>query len=153
MRGPEQLCATRTAPRHCLRGLADVVDGMDRAFGEPRVEDRERIARLKLGARATVRENQKPGYAVPLQLRVPLPALERRANIFLQFDSVANESAIEEDQPDREPRCPPRCLRHFRPVENGAAECLGRWAGPAPAFPALEWRPDGPPAVDNRSTI
>jgi hypothetical protein len=75
------------------RGLADVVDGMDRAFGEPRVEDRERIARLKVGPRLTLRENDKPDYAVPLSLRVPLPALERRANIFLQFDSVADASA------------------------------------------------------------
>lgn len=72
------------------RGLADVVDGMDRAFGEARVEDRERIARLKVGPRVVLRENATPAYTVPLSLRVPLPALERRANIFLQFDSVTD---------------------------------------------------------------
>ena len=40
------------------RGLADVVDAADGAFGEPRVVDRERVAVAKIGAAVTVRENE-----------------------------------------------------------------------------------------------
>jgi hypothetical protein len=72
------------------RGLADVVDVADRAFGEPRIEDREQIVQAKIGPSVTVRENEGTKLVVPVSLRVPLPALERRANIFLRLDTVAD---------------------------------------------------------------
>ncbi len=72
------------------RNLAEVVDRVDRVFGEPRAEDRERTVKGSVGARAEFRENAGPAYAVPISLRIPLPALERRANIVLRFDSVAD---------------------------------------------------------------
>lgn len=72
------------------RGLVDMVDGVDRAFGEPRVEDREKIVQLKAGGQAGVRTNHSPSVSVPLSLRMPLPALERYANISLRLDSVAD---------------------------------------------------------------
>jgi len=75
------------------RGIADFIDDVDGAFGESRVEDRERIVQLKVGARVTLRKNNAPEYAVPIAIRLPLPALERRANIFLRLDSVADASA------------------------------------------------------------
>jgi hypothetical protein len=130
------------------RGLADVVDGMDRAFGEPRVEDRERIARLKLGVQTALRENQSPAYSVPVSLRVPLPALERRANIYLQLDSVADTSSgINEaaSSLDRNKTLSATLLTRVRErVENGVRLDLTWHDGPQTGFrPFLrwEWRP------------
>lgn len=74
------------------QNFGEAVDRVDRVFGEPRVEDRERIARLKVGAQVERRENHDDSYTVPLSLRLPLPALERRANIFLRLDSIADAS-------------------------------------------------------------
>lgn len=92
-------CATPDTMRRSLddshriisRGLADVVDAADRAFGEPRVEDRERIVQLRFGPVVRVREGDGADLSFPVRLRVPLPALERRANIFLQFDSFTEQ--------------------------------------------------------------
>jgi len=74
------------------RGMGDVVDRVDRAFGEPRVEDRERIVRAKIGGSLELRQNNDASPTIPVSLRVPLPALERRSNIFLQFESTADAS-------------------------------------------------------------
>jgi len=79
------------------RGICDVVDATDRAFGEPRVEDRERIVRLSVGPEVELREGTDRTLGVPLSLRAPLPALERRANIFLQVDTAA-ESLTDGDE-------------------------------------------------------
>jgi hypothetical protein len=75
------------------RGLADVIDVADRAFGEPRVEDREQIVQAKIGLSVEDRENEGAKLTVPITLRVPLPALERRANIYLRLDTVADPGA------------------------------------------------------------
>jgi hypothetical protein len=72
--------------------MAEVVDGVDRAFGEARVDDRERIVRARIGGSLELRENNDASPTVPVSLRVPLPALERRSNIFLQFESTADAS-------------------------------------------------------------
>lgn len=72
------------------RGLVDVVDAADRAFGERRVEDREKIVQLKLGPAVAFRENNDTRLTMPVSLRLPLPAFERRANIFLRVDSIAD---------------------------------------------------------------
>lgn len=75
------------------RGICDVVDATDRAFGDPRVEDRERIVRVSLGPSLEIRENAGADRSLPVAIRAPLPALERRANIFLQVDSRADSFA------------------------------------------------------------
>jgi hypothetical protein len=74
------------------RGIAGVVDRVDRAFGEPRIEDRDRIVRAKIGGSLEVRQNNADSWTIPISLRLPLPALERRSNIFLQFESTADAS-------------------------------------------------------------
>lgn len=72
------------------RGIGDVVDGVDRAFGEPTITDREQIVRAKIGAAVSERENYESALSMPVSLRAPLPALQRRANIFLEANSVAD---------------------------------------------------------------
>lgn len=90
---PEELVARFDNSRTQIsRGLVDVVDGVDRAFGEPRVEDREKNVQLKLGLKGGWISHQSPSVSVPLSLRVPLPALERYANISLRLSSVAEAS-------------------------------------------------------------
>jgi hypothetical protein len=72
------------------RGFTDVIDAADRAFGEPRVEDAERIVRVSIGPDLTIRENEGTGVRFPIRLRAPFPALERWANIFLQIDTLTD---------------------------------------------------------------
>ncbi|HWR97850.1 MAG TPA: hypothetical protein VN317_05450, partial [Candidatus Methanoperedens sp.] len=67
------------------RTIAEVVDAADKAFGEPRVEDRERIVRAKVGIKSTLREREPAAWSVPHNLRLPLPALERQVNFFLDL--------------------------------------------------------------------
>ena len=67
------------------RTFASVVDATDKAFGEERVEDREEIVRAKVGLRVEVKESEDTKYKFPTNFRIPLPALERKANIFLDF--------------------------------------------------------------------
>lgn len=132
------------------RGLGDVVDGMDRAFGEARVEDRERITRLKLGTSLRLRENQSPVYSIPLALRVPLPALERRANIFLQLDSVSEATGGFDEaatNPDRDRTLSATVLSRITDRVNTGARLVLTWdGGPHTGFrPFLRWerRPPG----------
>jgi hypothetical protein len=65
--------------------FVDVVDATDKAFGESRVEDRQEIVRAKVGVKAKVKENEDTDWSVPANFRVPLPAIERRFNIFLDL--------------------------------------------------------------------
>ena len=67
------------------RTFASVVDATDKAFGEERVEDREEIVRAKVGLRVEVKESEDTKYKFPTNFRIPLPALERKANIYLDF--------------------------------------------------------------------
>jgi hypothetical protein len=78
---------TTTDERHAWisRKIADIVDATDKAFGESRIEDREEIVRAKIGIKATSRQRESTKWSVPINLRVPLPALERRWNIFLDI--------------------------------------------------------------------
>lgn len=67
------------------RKFADIVDTVDKAFGEPRIEDREEIVRAKIGLRAKVIQTEETDWSVPSNFRIPLPALERTANIYLDL--------------------------------------------------------------------
>jgi len=70
--------------------FVNVVDATDKAFGESRVEDRQEIVRAKVGVKAKVKENEDTEWSVPANLRVPLPAIERRFNIFLDLTADAD---------------------------------------------------------------
>ena len=72
------------------RGIADIVDATDRAFGDPRVEDLEEIVQVKVDLKPSYWKEDEFGFNVPVRARIPLPVLKRRANIFLQFDSLAD---------------------------------------------------------------
>jgi len=86
------------------RTFASVVDATDKAFGDERVEDREEIVRAKVGLRVEVKETEDTKYKFPSNFRIPLPALERRANIFLDFSAdpdsgnVTSASGISNDE-------------------------------------------------------
>jgi len=74
--------------------FADVVDSADKVFGERRVEDRQQIVRAKVGVRAKVREGMDTEWGVPANFRIPLPALGRKANVFLDFTADADTSDL-----------------------------------------------------------
>ena len=74
------------------RGLADVVDSVDQALGEPRIEDQERIVQLKVGIQPEYWKESEFGLNLPVRFRIPIPAIERRANIYLQVDTTAEAS-------------------------------------------------------------
>jgi len=85
---PDTILRTLDATHDPLsRGIADAVDRADRVFGEPRVEDRERIVRAKIAAKVKSEEGDGTSLSFPIDIRVPLPALERRFNIFLEYNS------------------------------------------------------------------
>lgn len=67
------------------RQIADLVDRVDQRFGEPRIEDRERKVKLAVGPRAVITEGGGQDLNLRAGARFPLPALERRANIFLDI--------------------------------------------------------------------
>jgi hypothetical protein len=78
------------------RTLADLVDRTDKVFGEPRVEDRQEIVRAKVGIKSTIRENESTGWSVPSNFRLPLPALERKANIFLDITTDTDTGNLDD---------------------------------------------------------
>ncbi len=67
------------------RRIADMVDRTDRFLGEPRVEDRERKVELALGTGLTLHEEGGEDLHLNTSARIPLPALERKANVFLEL--------------------------------------------------------------------
>ncbi len=75
------------------RGIADMVDRIDRIMGEPRIEDRERIVRVRLGGRVTVEEGGNQDVSILATGRIPLPALERKANVFLDLGGSADSAS------------------------------------------------------------
>ncbi len=72
------------------RGLADFVDATDRAFGEPRVRDAEEIVQVRVDLNPLYYSQSEFDISVPVRVRIPLPALERRARFFFQIDSAAD---------------------------------------------------------------
>jgi hypothetical protein len=76
------------------RQLADLVDTVDKAFGESRVEDREQIVRAKLGLKTSSKDGEGTHWSVPINLRLPLPALKRRSNVFLDLSTDTETSEI-----------------------------------------------------------
>jgi hypothetical protein len=72
------------------RGLADFVDATDRAFGESRVRDAEEIVQVRVDLNPIYYNESEFDISVPVRVRIPLPALERRALFFFQIDSSAD---------------------------------------------------------------
>jgi hypothetical protein len=92
----QQSTVLNTDNRHAWisRQIADIVDSTDKAFGERRVEDREQIVRAKVGVRAKNKQGQETEWGVPANLRIPMPALERKANVFLDFTAAPDASNL-----------------------------------------------------------
>ena len=76
------------------RRFASIVDATDKAFGEPRVEDAEAIVRAKLGLKARVIRTEKTKWSIPSNFRIPLPALARRANLYLDLATDSDASNL-----------------------------------------------------------
>ena len=68
------------------RGIRDVVDATDRAFGEPRVEDGERLVRLRLGPSVELRENVGTTWSLP-SMSNPLAELVHRYMVMYGFSA------------------------------------------------------------------
>jgi len=67
--------------------FASVIDAADKAFGEARVEDQQEIVRAKIGVKAEYIQGEGTDWSIPSNFRIPLPALERKANIFIDVTS------------------------------------------------------------------
>jgi len=76
------------------RKFASIVDTADKAFGEPRVEDAEQIVRAKIGLKAKVIQTEETDWSVPSNFRIPLPALARRANVFIDLATDSDASNL-----------------------------------------------------------
>jgi hypothetical protein len=72
------------------RGLADLVDATDRAFGESRVSDAEEIVQVRVDVKPVYYHKDGFDLKAPVKVRVPLPAIERKAKFFFEFDSSAD---------------------------------------------------------------
>jgi hypothetical protein len=83
------------------RTIADTVDRVDAVFGEPRVEDRQRKVRVELGLGVKAKEGGEYRVRTKFKSRIPLPALERKANVFLDIGGGSRSRADSLD-PDLE---------------------------------------------------
>lgn len=71
---------------------------VDRLFGETYVEDRDRKTQVRAGGETTINDDgRSTSTALTFALRVPLPALERRFNIFLEVGEDINELGAASD--------------------------------------------------------
>ena len=87
---------TDSDKRHQWLGqkFASVIDAADKAFGEARVEDQQEIVRAKIGVKAEYIEGEGTDWKIPSNFRIPLPALERKANIFIDITSDSDPNDI-----------------------------------------------------------
>ena len=87
---------TDSDKRHQWLGqkFASVIDAADKAFGEARVEDRQEIVRAKIGVKAEYIHGEGTDWNIPSNFRIPLPALERRANIFIDVTSSQDPNDV-----------------------------------------------------------
>ncbi|MGB3975490.1 MAG: hypothetical protein WBM27_03640 [bacterium] len=69
------------------RGLADLVDATDRAFGESRVRDEEEIVQVRIDINPVYYHKEGFDIKIPVKARIPLPAIERKAKFFFQIGS------------------------------------------------------------------
>jgi hypothetical protein len=70
-----------------------VVDRIDRALGDPRLDDVDRKVRLDTGLETVLREDDRWDVNARLNARIPLPAMERRFNLFLDLGAEELSSA------------------------------------------------------------
>ena len=72
--------------------FGELFEKIDRLFGETYVEDRDRKIQVRAGAQSTFNDDgESIDTALTLALRVPLPAMERRLNLFLEVGEDINE--------------------------------------------------------------
>jgi hypothetical protein len=85
---PELLSTEKIDESHARQAnyFGELFEKIDRVFGEPYVEDRDRKVQVRAGWEATVNHNGNSDVgALTLGVHLPLPALERRLNIFLEI--------------------------------------------------------------------
>ena len=69
------------------RSISDFVDRADHLFGEPRIEDRLRTVKVATGPAMDFASGGHRTFNQSLSARIPLPSLERKANLFLDVGS------------------------------------------------------------------
>ena len=81
-----------TAHEEQARFFGEFFEKVDRVFGEEYVQDRERKVEARAGVETTLNdEGTGTGTGLNLGLRVPLPAMKRRFNVFLDIGEDVNE--------------------------------------------------------------
>lgn len=72
--------------------FGELFERVDRLFGEPYLEDRDRKIQVRAGGKTTLNaDGDGSETALTFALRVPLPAMQRRANLFLEIGEDINE--------------------------------------------------------------
>jgi len=72
--------------------FGEFFEKVDRIFGEEYVQDRDRKIQVRAGAKTTFNaDGDSTDTALTFALRVPLPALQRRANLFFEIGEDISE--------------------------------------------------------------
>jgi len=76
------------------RKFASLIDATDKAFGDERVEDQEQIVRAKIGLKGSYIRTEGTHWSIPSNFRIPLPALQRKANVFLDLSTDSESGSL-----------------------------------------------------------
>jgi len=118
-----------------VRFIGLFFENIDRAFGEQYVEDRERKVRVRAGLETTFNAHgTSVDTKVKIVLRVPLPAMKRRFNAFVDFggdlDQLGDVSAPDLSASDKAFTIAAGLVRRFRDdLEAGLKLKLFRKSG------------------------
>ncbi len=125
--------------------IADLVDDVDNLFGEPRVEDLQRKIKIELGTKYKLVDQGDNKLRGKFRARIPLPALERKANAFLDIgggvrsDAEFLGPALDEYDRNVETSLQYISVRRW-PFSLGAKFTVQWHQGPQPAIkPFLRW--------------
>jgi hypothetical protein len=123
--GQAVIAATEEHHAGISRKVADLADATDRAFGETRLEDRQEIVRATVGVEASWCREGGTDRSVPSSFRRPMPALERKANLFLALTSRTDSDNMDDLSP------PPRNMTAgLRSPASGRSPRRSIWGAP-----------------------
>ncbi|MHB8835305.1 MAG: hypothetical protein ACYC9Y_06320 [Candidatus Methylomirabilia bacterium] len=90
--GEQNVAKIDDAHEDSARFIGLFFEKIDRVFGEQYVEDRDRKIQVRLGLETTFNDNgESTDTRGRIGLRVPLPALKRRFNVFVDLGGDVNE--------------------------------------------------------------
>lgn len=90
--GEQNIAKIDDAHEDSSRFIGLFFEKIDRVFGEQYVEDRDRKIQVRAGLETTFNDNgESTDTRLRIGLRVPLPALKRRFNLFVDLGGDANE--------------------------------------------------------------